>query len=252
MKIARTLGALAAAGLLAASAAVPANAAPHTGATKDKAPISTSDPTIDPRIVGGNDVPLSAAPYATQVYINGQFACSASIIGAQWVLTAKHCGGSNMSVKVGSASLGQGTTLSVTQTYAWSGGDILLLKLNGSFQTTYGTLAASKVSVGSVGNIYGWGRETYDGPASPTLKTAQVKYNRDSTDAYGGPAYQHNGIDGQAWKGDSGGPFVVGGKIVGVASTSASYGRDINAISNYTRVDAAASWITSVTGIQAR
>lgn len=200
-------------------------------------------------IVGGKQVSISAAPFAAQVNLNGTFNCTASHIAAQWVLTAKHCLGSNMSVNVGSANLGGGTRVSVAQTYSYGGGDIALLKLSRAVSGSYASLERDQLTQQTSGNIYGWGRTTPDGPASPVLKTASVFIESLEDDAYGGPAYRHRGVDGQAWKGDSGGPLVVAGKVVGVASTSASGGSSTTASSWYSSVPHAISWITSVSGV---
>ncbi|NJC24290.1 secreted trypsin-like serine protease [Arthrobacter pigmenti] len=207
------------------------------------------DGGADMQIVGGKDVSHSAAPYTAQVNINGSFACSASQISAQWILTAKHCLGSNMSVNLGSANLGGGTRVSVAQTYSYNGGDLALLRLSRSVSGSYASLEKDPLQYQTSGNIYGWGRETANGPASPVLKTASVYIESLEDDAYGGPAYRHVGVDGQAWKGDSGGPLVVSGKVIGVASTSASGGTNTRASSWYSSVPHGISWITSVSGV---
>ncbi|WP_394938274.1 S1 family peptidase [Psychromicrobium sp. YIM B11713] len=204
-----------------------------------------------PEIVGGSVANFSSVPFATQLYLNGQFNCSSSLISSTWVLTAKHCVDGTVSVRVGSGTLGQGTLISSKRVVTWSSGDLALVELSQPYNTTFASLGATNPSRNTTGNIYGWGRETPTGPAAPNLKTARVKVVGLSTDAYGGVAIAHNGIDGQAWKGDSGGPLVINGKVVGVASTSGSGGTDTQGRSNYTSVPNGASWIASISGVNA-
>lgn len=204
-----------------------------------------------PEIVGGSVANYSSVPFATQLYVNGQFNCTSSLISSTWVLTAKHCVGGTVSVRVGNGALGQGTLISSKRVVTWNGGDLALVELSSPYNTTFAKLGATNPSQGTLGRIYGWGRETTNGPAAPNLKTAQVKVAGLDTDAYGGVAIGHYGVDGQAWKGDSGGPLVINGKVVGVASTSGSGGYDPYADSYYTSVPNGASWISSISGVSA-
>jgi hypothetical protein len=65
-----------------------------------------------------------------------------------------------------------------------------------------------------------------------------------TTDAYGGRAIRSTAVNGNAWKGDSGGPQYYNGLQVGVASTA-----DGQATQNYGSVAANRSWIRSVSGV---
>lgn len=60
----------------------------------------------------------------------------------------------------------------------------------------YITLGDADPSTGSTNDIYGWGRETPSGPPASALKTAQVTVVDQSSDAYGGPAVQSEGVNG--------------------------------------------------------
>lgn len=214
-------------------------------------PVNGDQPS--PRIVGGSTADYSSVPFTSQLLANGQFNCTSSVISATWVLTAKHCvGGGTISFRVGSGTLGQGTVVTSKRTVTWSDGDLALVELSKPYNTTYATLGATEPSVGNNGAIYGWGRETPTGPAAPKLKTANVRIAGFGSDNDGGRSIYHTGINGQAWKGDSGGPLIVGGKLVGVASTSYSQGNNPNSRSDYTSVPNAASWIKSVSGVIAK
>lgn len=193
-------------------------------------------------IIGGSTV--SSAPWAAAVFQNGSFACSGSIIAPRWVLTARHCLGGTMSVRVGSVYRSSGgTTSAVSATYGRY--DLALLYLSSSISTSYVTLASSNPPVGSTNTIFGWGRTCTNCDASPQLKTASVQTaTNGATDAYGGPAIRSNGVNGVAWQGDSGGPQFYNGQQVGVCSTGNG-----STYQNYASVASSRSWITSVAGV---
>ncbi|MFG2101707.1 S1 family peptidase [Micromonospora echinaurantiaca] len=196
----------------------------------------------DPIIGGGT---VSSAPWAAAVFSNGSFTCSGTIIAPQWVLTARHCLGGSMSVRVGSVYRSSGgVTRTVSATY--SRYDLALMRLSSSVSTSYVTLATSNPPINSTNSIYGWGMTCYSGcSASSQLKTASVRVTSNSaTDAYGGQAIRSTRINGNAWRGDSGGPQFYNGRQVGVASTA-----DGVNIQNYGSVAYNRAWITSVAGV---
>jgi secreted trypsin-like serine protease len=202
---------------------------------------AVADPT--PLIIGGSTV--SSAPWAAAVFANGSFTCSGTIIAANWVLTARHCLNGTMSVRVGSVYRSSGgVTRSVSATYGQN--DLALLRLSSSVSTSYVSLASSNPPVGSTNSIYGWGMTCYSGcGASTQLKTANVQVtSNNATDAYGGQAIRTTRINGNAWRGDSGGPQFYNGQQVGVASTA----NGVN-IQNYGSVAYNRSWIRSVSGV---
>jgi len=210
------------------------------GLSVQAAPASADGST---QIIGGGTV--SSAPWAAAVFRSGSFTCSGTIIGATWVLTARHCTGTSMSVRVGSVNRTSGGVVANVLSYS-TRYDLAVLRLDRSISTTYMRLSSSNPPVGSTNNIYGWGMTCYSGcSASTVLKTAQVRVTSTSaTDYYGGPAIASTAINGNAWRGDSGGPQTYNGLQVGVASTA-------NGTSSqwYGSVPANRSWITSVTGI---
>ncbi len=199
--------------------------------------------TPTPYIIGGSTV--SSAPWAAAVFSNGSFTCSGTIIAPQWVLTARHCVSGSMSVRVGSVYRASGgVTRTVSATY--SRYDLALMRLSSSVSTTYVTLASSNPPIGSTNQIYGWGMTCYSGcSASSQLKTANVQVTSNSvTDAYGGQAIRSTRINGNAWRGDSGGPQFYNGRQVGVASTANGTN-----IQNYGSVAYNRAWITSTAGV---
>jgi len=196
---------------------------------------------FSPSIIGGGTV--SSAPWAAQVYTNGRFTCSGTIIAARWVLTAHHCVQPNLSVRVGNVRLGSGTTANVTSSVTRN--DLALLNLDTAINTTFSPLADADPAVGSTNNIYGWGMTCFSGcNPSSQLKTATVRVSGFTTDAFGGRAIASTRINGNAWKGDSGGPEIFNGRQVGVASTADGQTRQ-----NYASVAFNRSWIRSTTGV---
>jgi secreted trypsin-like serine protease len=196
---------------------------------------------VSPSIIGGDTV--SSAPWSAQILTNGRFTCSGTIIAPNWVLTARHCVQPNMSVRVGDVRLGSGTAATVTGSQTQN--DFALLHLNTSINTSYSPLASSDPPVGSNNSIYGWGMTCASGCSpSSQLKTATVRVTGFTTDAFGGRAIRSTAVNGNAWKGDSGGPEYYNGKQVGVASTA-----DGSRTQNYGSVAVNRSWIRSVSGV---
>ncbi len=196
-----------------------------------------------PYIIGGGTV--SSAPWAAAVFSNGSFTCSGSVIASSWVLTARHCISGTMSVRVGSVYYASGgATSGVSATYTRN--DLALMRLSSPVGTSAVSLASSNPPVGSTNSIYGWGMTCNSGcNPSSQLKTATVQVtSTNATDAYGGQAIRSSRINGNAWKGDSGGPQFYNGLQVGVASTA-----DGVSIQNYASVAYNRSWITSVAGV---
>jgi secreted trypsin-like serine protease len=221
--------------------AAAAIAATVTGALVVPGTAVAADPT--PLIIGGSTV--SSAPWAAAVFSNGSFTCSGTIIAPQWVLTARHCVSGSMSVRVGSVYRSSGgVTRTVSASYARY--DLALMRLSSSVSTSYVTLASSNPPVGSTNSIYGWGMTCYSGcGASTQLKTANVQVtSTNATDAYGGQAIRSTRINGNAWRGDSGGPEFYNGQQVGVASTANG-----TTIQNYGSVAYNRAWIRSTSGV---
>lgn len=212
-------------------------------------PTAANAETATPRIIGGGTADFSKVPYAAKLLLNGQFSCTSEVISSTWVMTAKHCVNGTVSIKVGSASLTGGTEIASKRVVSWSGGDISLVELAQPTNVTPASLSSATPSVGTNGDIYGWGRTSAEGPAASNLKTARVRVSSTGNDFNSGPVVRFNGIDGSCWKGDSGGPLVIGGKVVGVASTSSNGGTDPQGLCSYVDVSKARSWIKSVTGL---
>lgn len=201
---------------------------------------------VTPGIVGGKNV--SDAPWAAQVsWDSTGFECSGTMIAPEWVLTAGHCADSGgMTVLIGSTQLGQGTKAVVDRKEIDPSGDLALLHVTDAVRTTYIQLADQDPDVGSINQIYGWGKTAEDSGPSDQLKSAKVKVtSTDCQDGAGGKAICSTGITGNAFNGDSGGPEIAGGAEVGVCSTGDAQAKS----QEYASVAANRDWIRQVSNV---
>ncbi|TYK50855.1 S1 family peptidase [Actinomadura decatromicini] len=219
---------------LLSGTALPAAAAPPPG-TRPSAPI-----------IGGTVVTDAEAPWGASIYRSGgSFSCSGTIIAPTWVLTAAHCVGSGISVRVGSVYRSKAAPATVKRYEVAPGADLALIELTAPQQATFSQLADADPPVGSTNQICGWGYTGSNGPVSEQLKCADVKVTSTTCRDYRyGLALCSTKITGNAWSGDSGGPERYDGKQVGVASTA-----DGRAEQTYGSVPANRSWIRSVAGV---
>lgn len=216
------------------------------GAPPAAAPQPDRDGRVGPRIIGGEYV--SSAPWAAALYYSDEFYCSGTVIAPRWVITAQHCiyDGYAMSVRVGNVYHRNGTMAQVQRLTRARGADLALLYLDRSINTTYAPLATANPRTGATNNIYGWGtiEPGEDAPLSERLKTATVRVtSTNDTDYYGGRAIRSRVLSGGPGYGDSGGPQLDGGRLVGVCST----GDYVN--QSYASVLANRSWIRDVAGV---
>lgn len=228
---------------LTGAALAVALALPTATAQAAPAPTPTSG-GFSPNIIGGQLI--SSAPWAAAVFRNGSFTCSGTIIAPTWVMTARHCVGGAMAVRVGSVFRSSGGTVAnVLSAPVSPFGDIALLRLDRSINTSFSPLASSNPPVNSTNSIFGWGQTSQTAPPSQQLKGATVRVvSTNSSDAFGGQAIQSRGISGVAWRGDSGGPEFFNGLQVGVASTANSTTSQWYASVAFNR-----NWIRSVSGV---
>ncbi|MFB9601447.1 trypsin-like serine protease [Streptomyces roseofulvus] len=204
----------------------------------------------DPAIVNGEYADSSSGMAA--VFSNGKFVCSGSIIAERWVLTAKHCVGGSMSVRVKSLDRTTGGgVVTVDDTKVRTNHDIALLHLDRSANAEYVRLASAHPAEGTTNYIFGWGATCGGCNSSVKLKRATVKVTDvNAVDYYGGRAIQSVKINGLACYGDSGGPqfkLVDGLRYqVGVLST---VGSGCTSFNRYASVPTSLDWIKQVAGL---
>jgi secreted trypsin-like serine protease len=190
------------------------------------------------RIVGGS-LTTTVQPWVAALLQNGQQGCGGSLIAPQWVVTAAHCvtGGANPTqVRVGSlyrSSGGQVISISqkiVHPSYSTSningGNDIALLKLASPVSgiTPIG-IAASAPAANTAVRLYGWGQTTPQqggDRGSEQLKQLDTQIIALSNCVNGrtGDLCVRGSSSATACYGDSGGPAIVGGALVGATSRS--------------------------------
>lgn len=211
------------------------------------APGGSSGSTI--QVVGGQKAPATA--WAVQLLFtqNGStYGCTGEQVNARWVLTARHCvdGISSMNVYHSNSTTNRGTATTADRWGYAPSGDVALVHLSKAVDlTSYPALNLSySPTTSGTGTIMGYGLRANATP-STGLYQATVTRNGRSYDAYGGTAQHVNGVTGASNHGDSGGPLIVGGAIVGVCSTgdTADPGSNTAAGSNYAVLSPNATWI---------
>lgn len=208
-----------------------------------------------PYIIGGTQAP--ATPWEVQLIFEqggGTYGCTGEQINASWVLTANHCadGTTAMDVYHSNSTTDRGPASPVDELDSAPNGDIALAHLASPHSlSSYPSLDLSYTARSSgTGTVMGFGNRANSAP-SDGLYQATVDLTGSSTDAYYGDAQHLTGVDGASNHGDSGGPLIVGGSVVGVCSTGdvADPGADIHAGSNYAILSQAASFIRDTAGV---
>lgn len=212
--------------------------------------------TASPQVIGGEPAP--STPWEVQLVFQqggtGTYGCTGEQLNASWVLTAEHCvdGTTAMNVYHSNSTTNRGTATAADRLYSAPSGDIALVHLRTpKTLTSYAQLDLGFAPRSSgTGTITGYGNRANSVPTTG-LYQASVTLSGRSTDAYGGVAQHVTGVSGAANHGDSGGPLLVGGKVVGVCSTGdvADPGADTHAGSNYAVLTQSAAWIRSTAGI---
>lgn len=182
------------------------------------------------RIVGGS-VATQSYPWMASLQVGGRHGCGGSLIAPQWVVTAAHCVSSGLSVRIGSNnSTSGGQVIPVARAIRHpgyggvsGGNDIALLQLSRAVTgiAPVRIAAASPATNASV-RLLGWGQTSPypGGPASTVLKQLDTRVISPSSCANyrTGDLCIYGTISQTACYGDSGGPALAGGQLVGATS----------------------------------
>lgn len=194
------------------------------------------------KIVGGSSVseslyrstyPSLAQPSGSQT---GSSFCTATVIGRRWILWAAHCVHSSTRwVRVGAAREGSGTAYSVVRQISHPSyntrtmfADIALIEVSSDISAPIAQVAgfnhfSSLNYLGQQATAVGWGWLSEDTPPPGTLHHVQMGIDR-SCSATGDICTTGNSMSNpRGWRtctcyGDSGGPLIYQGVVLGVVS----------------------------------
>ncbi|XP_063919495.1 brachyurin-like [Zophobas morio] len=229
-----------------------------------------------PRIDGGQEAVPHSFPYQVfvELYYSPSYGtyCGGVLISANYVLTAAHCidsiyiayvilGAHNLKQTENTAVLRISEEMKPHENFSvfYYPNDIALIKLSESVEFTDAIqpVALPKRSdvdntfVDAVGTISGWGATDYvDDSMSSVLNYVNVKVitNRSCRLVFGGLVVDSmvctSGLNhASTCLGDNGGPLVVNGVLVGIASYYSEGCGDLEAPSGFTRVTSFLDWI---------
>ncbi|XP_011868436.1 PREDICTED: chymotrypsin-2-like [Vollenhovia emeryi] len=229
---------------------------------------------FDPRIINGEDVELGEIPYqvSLQLSTSSFHFCGGSIVNPNFVVTAAHCveGKVPMDIKiiVGTVNLDRPRVIHAAKEIivhkeydsynSWIN-DIALIRVYTSFvpSNDVGFVPLPEqdetVQEGAVARVSGFGRLSQDGPGSKILQKATIYIAKQS---YCKKMYEkliyniYNthicandpNVSRGSCNGDSGGPLIVNGKLVGLVSWAKACSlTDYPTV--YTRVPSYINWI---------
>lgn len=185
--------------------------------------------------------------------------CTGSALNSEWIITAAHCiedaeSDTSSSIYFSNNKENPGEATISSEIIRRADADIALIKLSTPHVLPqYATLAADhQLTKDQRGHIYGYGRGI-KGQTMKWLRRAEVVQTIDGRDSYWNDTYVLKGIDGTSNHGDSGGPFIVDGKLVGINVTGPHVADHywIGEISDSLQLRPFVSWIEEKTGIKA-
>jgi secreted trypsin-like serine protease len=220
---------------------------------------ATAPDDVTPFIVGGGNATETYSFMASLQSSSGGHSCGGSLVKANWVVTAAHCG-TPFQVRIGTTNRTSGGTVArVSRRIAHPSADLALLQLSTSVSQAPVVIAASSGAVGTQTRIIGWGQTCASpgcGSAPVTLQQLDTSIVNDN-ECGGIRAASEICTDNPnntrgACYGDSGGPEVkrVSGAWQLIGATSRSGGGAVCARepSIYVDVSVFRSWVSTNVG----
>ncbi|XP_025869488.1 arginine esterase [Vulpes vulpes] len=236
-----------------------------------------AEPHFESRIIGGTECLKNSHPWQAAVYHNGEFACGGVLVHPEWVLTAAHCANSNYEVWLGRYNLleseNEGQLVKVRKGFIHPlykrkvqravirpgedrSHDLMLLHLAEPAKITKAVrvmdLPKKEPPLGSTCYVSGWGStdpETNLQPGSLQCVDLKLLSNNQCAKVYTQKVTKFmlcaGVLEGKkdTCKGDSGGPLICDGVLVGITSWGATPCGKPQMPSLYTRVMPHLMWI---------
>ncbi|KAA2261411.1 trypsin-like serine protease [Solihabitans fulvus] len=200
-----------------------------------------------PHIIGGGD---ATETYSFMVSLDN--GCGGSLVAAQWIVTAHHCGDA-YSGRIGSTDNSFGGEVGqIDQVITKPGTDLTLMHLSQPAQSTPVPMAQSNPAAGSGVRLIGWGCQSWpDCQTSSTLQEIDLTILPSSDCAAGGGGSGDVCVSGDyahsACHGDSGGPAIVGSPgnwtLVGETHGPGDNGGECATSTLYTGIAQYLTWI---------
>ncbi|KAL5292130.1 hypothetical protein ACFFRR_011129 [Megaselia abdita] len=246
---------------------------------------SASVMILESRIIGGRKASPGEFPYQAFLaitYPHGQSWCGASIIDANWVLTATHCTASALQIDVVAGSLDIEDFDSTVQRIPASqiinhdqynpvnlNNDITLIRLQWPLKLNNFVYPIKLVARNDFGRSYeeqrrvvasGWGKMSEYGGYPDELRFVKMHIeniekckDHYSTDVINEGVFCTNTDDGYSTTcdGDSGGPLAStdSGRLIGITSFVSGGGCNTGAPGGFTKIEYHLDWIKYHTGL---